>query len=168
MSRDPSAYDVVLMDMQMPVLDGLEATRAVKRAAPRLPVLGQTAHALPDERDACLRAGMAATITKPIDHEVLVSTLLQHSPRPQEFRSAADPAARGGPARPVGSTIIDGARLEQRYSRRASFVQRLLRLSLASLEPAPAQVRTAAAAGDLPALARVAHLLKGTAGDLFA
>ncbi len=167
-SRDPSAYDVVLMDMQMPVLDGLEATRAVKRAAPRLPVLGQTAHALPDERDACLRAGMAATITKPIDHEVLVSTLLQHSPRPQEFRSAADPAARGGPAVPVGSTIIDGARLEQRYSRRASFVQRLLRLSLASLEQAPAQVRTAAAAGDLPALARVAHLLKGTAGDLFA
>jgi PAS domain S-box-containing protein len=167
-TRDALAYDLVLMDLQMPVMDGLAATRLVKRIAPHLTVLGQTAHALPDERAACLAFGMTATITKPIDHEVLVATLLQHAPHPRDARAkvkSADPREAAGQD---ASSLIDWARLAHRYSGRRHFVQRLLRLSLASHGQCPSRIRAAAADGDLPALAQIAHTVKGTCGDLLA
>jgi len=74
-------FDAVLMDVQMPVMDGLAATRALALSHPTLPVIGQTAHALQEETDRCLLAGMVATLQKPIDLEVLVSTLLAHTRR---------------------------------------------------------------------------------------
>jgi PAS domain S-box-containing protein len=72
------AFDVVLMDIQMPVMDGLEATRLILQLAPRLPVIGQTAHAMVDERLECLAAGMVDHVAKPIDFKRLVETLLRH------------------------------------------------------------------------------------------
>jgi CheY-like chemotaxis protein len=69
---------LVLMDVQMPEMDGLEATQRIKAARPGLPVVGQTAHALKEEHDKCLAAGMDATLTKPIAIDLLVSTILSH------------------------------------------------------------------------------------------
>jgi CheY-like chemotaxis protein len=69
-------FDAVLMDVQMPGMDGLETTRLLARSCPGLPVIGQTAHALQEEMDKCLAAGMVATLQKPIDLETLVLTLL--------------------------------------------------------------------------------------------
>ena len=68
--------DAVLMDVQMPEMDGLEATRRIRAQHPQLPVIGQTAHALRDEHARCLAAGMAATVNKPIEIEALVETIL--------------------------------------------------------------------------------------------
>ncbi|MCG2577010.1 PAS domain S-box protein [Dechloromonas sp. XY25] len=73
------AYDVVLMDVQMPEMDGYEATRRILAMAPGLPVIGQTAHASPEERDKCMAAGMVAHIAKPIDPEALVELILKHA-----------------------------------------------------------------------------------------
>jgi CheY-like chemotaxis protein/anti-sigma regulatory factor (Ser/Thr protein kinase) len=70
------AFDAVLMDVQMPVMDGLEATRRIREIAPLLPVIGLTAHALEEERDKCLEAGMVAHVTKPIDIDLLVAAIL--------------------------------------------------------------------------------------------
>ncbi|MBI5789862.1 MAG: response regulator [Rhodocyclales bacterium] len=61
----PEAYDIVLMDIQMPEMDGYEATRLIRELAPRLPIVGQTAHALGEDRTKCLAAGMVAHIAKP-------------------------------------------------------------------------------------------------------
>lgn len=72
------AYDVVLMDVQMPEMDGYEATQRIQAMAPDLPVIGQTAHASAEERDKCLAAGMVAHIAKPIDPEALVDLILKH------------------------------------------------------------------------------------------
>lgn len=72
------AYDVVLMDIQMPVMNGLDATRAICQLAPDLPIIGQTAHALAEERAACLAAGMVDHITKPIDPDALFAMILKH------------------------------------------------------------------------------------------
>ncbi|MBT9521989.1 MAG: response regulator [Dechloromonas sp.] len=74
-----AAYDVVLMDIQMPVMNGFEATRAIHQLAPELPIIGQTAHALAEERDACFAAGMVDHISKPIDPDALFAMILMHA-----------------------------------------------------------------------------------------
>ena len=66
------AYDIVLMDLQMPAMDGYEATRRILALAPDLPIVAQTAHALEEEREKCRAAGMAGHIAKPIDPDELV------------------------------------------------------------------------------------------------
>ena len=73
-----AAFDVVLMDVQMPVMDGFEATRRVLELAPGLPVIGLTAHALAEERQRCLAAGMVEHVSKPIDADELVDAILRH------------------------------------------------------------------------------------------
>jgi PAS domain S-box-containing protein len=73
-----AAYDIVLMDIQMPEMDGYEATRRIRELTPDLPIIGQTAHALNEEREKCLAAGMVGHIAKPIDPERLVKLVRQH------------------------------------------------------------------------------------------
>jgi len=72
----PDRFDVVLMDVQMPVMDGLEATRLIKRIASTLPIIGLTAYAMTKERDKCIDAGMSGHVTKPVDLDVLVDIIL--------------------------------------------------------------------------------------------
>ena len=74
----PEFFQVVLMDVQMPVMDGYAATRALRDLAPSLPVIGQTAHALDEERARCLAAGMADHLAKPIDPEEMIRVILSH------------------------------------------------------------------------------------------
>jgi len=73
-----SRFDIVLMDIQMPVMDGFEAARRIIALVPGLPIVAQTAHALPEELSKCLEVGMVGHLTKPIDHEKLVATILRH------------------------------------------------------------------------------------------
>jgi len=74
-----TAFDIVLMDIQMPLMDGYEATQRICEIAPGLPVVGQTAHAMASEREKCLKAGMVDHIAKPIDIEELVAVVLRHA-----------------------------------------------------------------------------------------
>ncbi len=78
------AYDVVLMDMQMPVMDGIEATHRLRErenGGPRLPVIALTANAMEEHREACLASGMDAYLTKPLDRALLAETLERFAPR---------------------------------------------------------------------------------------
>lgn len=72
------AYDVVLMDLQMPEMDGFEATRRIHELLPELPIIAQTAHAFSEERQKCFAAGMVDHIAKPIEPEALGKIILQH------------------------------------------------------------------------------------------
>ena len=80
-TRGPAAFDIVLMDIQMPVMDGYEATRRIHEIAPDLPVIGQTAHVLQEAIAQCQAAGMVAHLPKPIDRHELVAKILQYARR---------------------------------------------------------------------------------------
>ncbi len=73
-------YDLVLMDVQMPEMDGYEATRRILELAPDLPIIGQTAHAFTEEREKCFAAGMVGHIAKPLDPEALVRLIREQLP----------------------------------------------------------------------------------------
>ena len=81
---DADAFDGILMDVQMPELDGLAATRAIRQSydAETMPIIAMTAHALAEERQRCLDAGMNDHIAKPIDPALLFATILRHCKRP--------------------------------------------------------------------------------------
>ncbi len=102
------AFDVVLMDVQMPVMDGLEATRRIRGIAPELPVISLTAHAMAEERDKCLAAGMVAHVAKPIDLDVLVTTILRHVAAAAESPATTAAAATAAPPK-VGAGDTPGS-----------------------------------------------------------
>jgi PAS domain S-box-containing protein len=79
-----AAYDLILTDIQMPEMDGVEATRQILAMAPDIPILGVTAYTMPEERERCLAVGMVEHLGKPVDLNVLVAAILKHAgPAPQ-------------------------------------------------------------------------------------
>ena len=75
----PTAYHLVLMDLQMPVMDGYEATSRIRTIAPGLPIVAQTAHVLTDTIEQCQATGMVAHVSKPVDRHQLIETILRHA-----------------------------------------------------------------------------------------
>jgi len=103
-------YDLVLMDMQMPVMDGVEATRQIRQlpGCSHLPVIALTANAFEDDREACREAGMDDFVTKPFESEVLFSKILRNLPAPSAWASVpvAGDVAYKPPETPVLQEII--------------------------------------------------------------
>jgi PAS domain S-box-containing protein len=121
-ARSAEPFDLVLMDMQMPVMDGLEATRAIRDAGiggETLPILALTANAYADDIAACLAAGMQAHIAKPVQLADL-ARLIGRWARP-EATPAADDSAQGAEARPAAMPRLTiSPELRARYEARKS------------------------------------------------
>ena len=82
-------YALVLMDVQMPIMDGLQASRALRVIRPGLNIVALTAHALPEERAQCLAAGMHGYLSKPFEPEELLEVILRHGREPSHSRAVA-------------------------------------------------------------------------------
>ena len=94
-SERPDRFDIVLMDIQMPEMDGYDATRGIRQipACRDLPVIAMTAHAMTEERQRCLDAGMVDHVSKPIDPPTLFRTLVHWAPRDLGTRVVPLPSA---------------------------------------------------------------------------
>ncbi|HYU32085.1 MAG TPA: ATP-binding protein, partial [Thermoanaerobaculia bacterium] len=160
-------YDLVLMDVQMPGMDGLEATRRIRAELPREQqprILAMTANALREHREACFAAGMDGFLSKPILLPDLRTALLRTSG--ERERSPAGETSAGG----TGAPMLDPARLCELRQLEAMTGQSLVRELLDDfLTGAPREMerlRDALDGGDFPRLAFIAHSLKGTSAQV--
>ena len=154
-------FDAVLMDIQMPDIDGLEATRRIRQHAhcQRLPIIAMTANASAADREACLRAGMNDHTAKPIDLTLLISTLLHWT------RSAIPEADRERATEPNG-VLESRASILARFGGNEALLSRVLDSFAPELNKQLERLRELAAKDDGKGVAAVLHTLKGSAGTM--
>jgi signal transduction histidine kinase/DNA-binding response OmpR family regulator/HPt (histidine-containing phosphotransfer) domain-containing protein len=164
----PSPFDVVLMDLQMPEMDGYQATsklRSDSRLA-TLPIIAMTAHATVDERQRCLAAGMNDHVAKPIDPAALFEAVGRFY-EPAADAPAPDPPSTLLPqdALPViaGLDMNDGV---SRVGGNRKLYVKILRQFAEQQGPAADQIADTLATGDHSFAERLAHTLKGVAGNI--
>lgn len=164
-NEGPDAFDLVLMDIQMPVMDGFEATRRLRERAPRLPVIGLTAHALSEEREKCLAAGMVEHVTKPIDPDILVTAVRRHVAHALPPPGERPPVVAPAPAEPAQDEI-DREAISRRFNGNEAFIDKLLTTIVTSQGETASSLSAAADRGDHDAMAFISHSIKGMAGNI--
>jgi CheY-like chemotaxis protein len=152
-------YDVVLMDIQMPEMDGYEATAAIRAwehetERQRVPIIALTAHALPADRARCLAEGMDDFVTKPFSGEALGAVIARWLPPPGQ--------AHGADSEPT----LDPARLHEVRQAMGDLMPSLLQKVGEALTLQLALTREAAGRGDALACREAVHRIKNSAGDV--
>ena len=178
LAEHAARYDAVLMDLQMPVMDGFEATHAIRALGlDRLPVIAMTANALDEDRRRALAAGMNDYIAKPIDVDELVGTLSRLTGRAAApvddatraaimAASAAVAPAAGAPAVPARIPGIDLKATLPRFGGNFASFAALFKRFESSQGGAVTDIRALLDAGDRTGASQAAHRLRGVAANL--
>ena len=168
----PTPYDVVLMDLQMPEMDGYQATRKIRSddRFRHLPIVAMTAHATVEERERCLDAGMNDHVSKPIDPALLFATLehfYERRPASSSDRGtkSAGVAGDGGDDLPAVEGLDTKDGLDRVAGNRKLYVK-LLRQFVEQQGAAPAQIKEALTHNEISLAERLAHTVKGVSGNL--
>ncbi len=157
-------FDLLLMDLSMPELDGIAATREIRaherRAGGRLPILALTAHAMREDQARCVDAGMDGYVSKPIRGEELFAAIegvLGRRPAPERRRAALDPAV-----------LVDENELLERVDGDRELLLDLVELFFSDLPQRLRAAEAAVASSDAAEVERIAHGLAGAIGNLAA
>jgi signal transduction histidine kinase/DNA-binding response OmpR family regulator len=156
-------YDLILMDCQMPVMDGFEATTEIRRrqgvTGVRVPIVAMTANAMQGDRERCLAAGMDDYLSKPIRRDRLTAMLSQWLPTVEAAPAAAAPRLQSSPP-------IRVSEVEALLGSDPDAVRRYLRLFVTTSAPLLADLACAVTGGEPMIAAQLAHKLRGPAATL--
>jgi CheY-like chemotaxis protein len=164
-------FDVVLMDIQMPVMDGYTATRLIREREcidRRTPIVALTANAMTGQLERCLSAGMDGLLTKPIAIERLREVLDRYAVAVREDEVLAETEVAALVAAPAQPPAVDVAQLAELAGEDREFVQSVVMSFEKSMAQLLATMHAAASHGEAQQLARAAHQVKGAAANLHA
>ena len=167
-----ASYGFILMDMQMPVMDGLEATQRIRElelaaGARRTPIVALTANAMMGTLERCLEAGMDDYLTKPLDISRLQDTLDRFMSSPEEV--AAPERSATAAIEPAAACVLDASvrkRIAEVAGEDQEFIGELVDAFVTGCADTLLEIRAAAHRNELDALARAAHKLKGASANL--
>ncbi len=167
----PEKYDLILMDIHMPVMDGYEATRRIRESglerAKEIPIVAMTANAFREDVQKCLDAGMNGHIAKPVEYEKLFAMLRKYMPEEQKhFDKKAVESVDNGLSLDMQEikAYVDAEGALARIRGNKTVLKALLNSFMKNTQFA--QLKTEVAAGDTEAAAKSAHAIKGVAANL--
>jgi two-component system sensor histidine kinase/response regulator len=168
-------YDLVLMDCQMPGVDGFETTRLIRRweseqktangSVPRIPVIAMTAHAVKGDREHCIAAGMDDYLTKPIHMDKLIETISKWTHRP-DTKNIEEEIPKMDTGNTNDHSLSEGKpfdfeKIMQQWNGKVEFVTRILKTFETETAADLTKLEGALEAGDTDALSALAHRIKG-------
>ena len=161
------SFDAVLMDVQMPEMDGLQATQEIRRSERssdrRLPIIAMTAHAMKGDRERCLEAGMDGYVAKPIRPNILAAALSEFFPSESSDSGTHDsaPPATMPLETPGDTTIVDWNAALEAMQGDHDLLGEVVDACLQELPMLVSELQFALENGDASAIARYAHTIKG-------
>ena len=168
-------FDLILMDVQMPVMGGIEATQAIRAREARrswalagqwksLPIIAMTAHAMAGDRQRCIEAGMDDYVTKPIKPADLFAAIARVSGDADLETIDPDLSLLEMSTRSSGVSVMDLDQTRQLLDGDEAALKQLVDIFFADFGSSLQKLKASAGAGDLPALAAIAHTVKGSVG----